>query len=42
LTYPVQIMALDLTDARAAALVREIANRSTSAILELGALELIE
>jgi hypothetical protein len=39
LAYPVQAMAADLTDPRAAALVREMADRSGSAILELGALE---
>jgi hypothetical protein len=39
LAYPVQAMALDLTDPRAAALVREMADRAASAILEVGALE---
>ncbi len=41
LAYPVQAMALDLTDARAAALVRELAHRSSSAILEMDALQLV-
>ena len=41
LFYPVQIMALDLTDPRAAALVREMANRSIEAIIDLGALALL-
>ena len=41
LAYPVQAMALDLTDPRAAALVREMAHRASSAITELGALELV-
>ncbi len=39
LSYPVQAMALDLTEPRAAALVREMADRAGSAILEMGALE---
>jgi hypothetical protein len=42
LAYPVQAMALDLTDERAAALVREMAHRAASAITEMGALELVE
>ncbi len=41
LVYPVQCMALDLTDPRAAELVRDMADRSSSAILEMGALELV-
>ena len=41
LAYPVQCMALDLTDPRAAALVREMAQRASSAIIEMGALELV-
>jgi len=41
LVYPVQCMALDLTDPRAAALVREMAHRASSAITEMGALELL-
>ena len=41
LAYPVQCMALDLTDPRAAALVRELADRASSAITEMGALELL-
>jgi aminoglycoside/choline kinase family phosphotransferase len=41
LAYPVQVMALDLTDPRAQALVRELANRSSSAILEMGAMRLV-
>jgi hypothetical protein len=41
LVYPVQVMALDLTDPRAAALVREMAHRASSAITEMGALELV-
>jgi hypothetical protein len=41
LVYPVQVMALDLTDPRAAALVREMAQRASSAITEMGALELV-
>ena len=41
LFYPVQIMALDLTDPRAAALVREMAHRSIQAIIDLGALALL-
>jgi hypothetical protein len=41
LAYPVQCMALDLTDPRAAALVRELAHRASSAITEMGALELV-
>ncbi len=41
LVYPVQCMALDLTDPRAAALVREMAHRASSAIIEMGALELV-
>jgi hypothetical protein len=41
LVYPVQVMALDLTDPRAAALVREMAQRASSAIIEMGALELV-
>lgn len=41
LVYPVQVMALDLTDPRAAALVRELTLRASSAITELGALELV-
>ena len=40
LAYPVQAMALDLSDARAAALVHEMADRASSAILELDAMEL--
>ena len=39
LAYPVQAMALDLTDPRAAELVREMAQRASTAILEMGALE---
>jgi hypothetical protein len=39
LAYPVQAMALDLTEPRAAALVGEMAHRASSAILEMGALE---
>jgi ecdysteroid kinase len=39
LAYPVQVMALDLTDPRAAALVRELTQRASSAIIEMGALE---
>jgi len=42
LAYPVQAMALDLTDPRSAALVREMAKRSSSAIIEMGALDLVE
>jgi hypothetical protein len=41
LVYPVQVMALDLTDPRAAALVRELTGRASSAIIEMGALELV-
>ena len=41
LVYPVQVMALDLTDPRAAALVRELTERASSAIAEMGALELV-
>ena len=41
LVYPVQVMALDLTDPRAAALVRELTQRASSAITEMGALELV-
>jgi hypothetical protein len=41
LFYQVQIMALDLSDPRTAALVREMANRSVHAIIDLGALSLI-
>jgi hypothetical protein len=41
LVYPVQVMALDLTDPRAAALARELALRASSAITEMGALELV-
>ena len=41
LVYPVQVMALDLTDPRAAALVRELTQRASSAIHEMGALELL-
>jgi hypothetical protein len=41
LAYPVQAMALDLTDPRAAELVREMAHRASSAITEMGALELV-
>ena len=41
LVYPVQVMALDLTDPRAAALVRELTQRASSAIIEMGALELV-
>jgi Ecdysteroid kinase-like family len=41
LVYPVQVMALDLTDPRAAALVRELTLRASSAIIEMGALELV-
>ena len=41
IVYPVQVMALDLTDPRAAALVREMAHRASSAITEMGALELM-
>jgi aminoglycoside phosphotransferase (APT) family kinase protein len=39
LAYPVQAMALDLSEPRAATLVREMADRAASAILEMGALE---
>jgi hypothetical protein len=39
LAYPVQAMALDLTQSRAEALVREMAHRSSTAILEMDALE---
>jgi aminoglycoside/choline kinase family phosphotransferase len=41
LTYPVQCMALDLTDPRAAALVRALAQRASNAIIEMGALDLV-
>jgi len=41
LFYPIQCMSLDLTDPRAAALVREMANRASSAITEMGALDLV-
>jgi hypothetical protein len=41
LTYPVQAMALDLTDPRAAALVRTLAKRASNAIIEMGALDLV-
>ena len=41
LAYPVQCMSLDLTDPRAAELVRDMADRSSSAILDMGALELL-
>jgi hypothetical protein len=41
LIYPVQIMALDLTDPRAAVLVRSLANRASNAIIEMGALDLV-
>jgi thiamine kinase-like enzyme len=41
LVYPVQVMALDLTDPRAAALVREMTQRASTAIIEMGALELV-
>jgi hypothetical protein len=41
LAYPVQAMALDLTDPRAAALVREMADRASTSITEMGALELL-
>jgi hypothetical protein len=41
LVYPVQVMALDLTDPRAAALARELALRASSALTEMGALELL-
>lgn len=41
LAYPVQCMSLDLTDPRAAALVREMAHRASSAIIDMGALELV-
>jgi hypothetical protein len=41
LAYPVQCMALDLTDPRAAALVREMSHRASSAIIEMGALDLL-
>jgi hypothetical protein len=41
LVYPVQVMALDLTDPRSAALVRELTQRASSAITEMGALELL-
>jgi hypothetical protein len=34
-------MALDLTDPRSAALVREMARRASSAITEMGALDLV-
>ncbi|MDQ6854814.1 MAG: hypothetical protein M3046_14175 [Actinomycetota bacterium] len=42
LAYPVQAMALDLTDQRAATLVREMAHRAASAITETGALDIVE
>ncbi len=42
LMYPVQCMALDLSDERSAALVRELADRASSAIIEMGALRLLE
>ena len=42
LAYPVQCMALDLTDERSAALVREMAHRASTAIMEMGALSLVE
>ena len=41
LVYPIQCMSFDLTDARAAALVRETANRASSASTEMGALDLV-
>ena len=41
LAYPVQCMALDLTDERSAALVREMSHRASTAIIELGALSLV-
>jgi aminoglycoside phosphotransferase (APT) family kinase protein len=41
LAYPVQAMALDLTDERSVALLHEMAHRSSSAILEMGALQLV-
>lgn len=41
LLYPVQVMALDLTDPRAAMLLRELTQRSSSAIIEMGALDLV-
>jgi hypothetical protein len=41
LAYPVQIMALDLSDPRAEALARELSERSMTAIVELGALDLV-
>ena len=41
LTYPVQAMALDLTDPRAAALAHELAKRASNAIIEMGALDLV-
>lgn len=37
LFYPVQIMAMDLTDPRASALVHEMARRSIAAVVDLGA-----
>ncbi len=40
LAYPVQAMSLDLTDPRSAALVREMAHRAATAIIEMGALAL--
>lgn len=42
LFYPVQCMAYDFTDPRVGVLVREMGLRSTSAIIELGALTLID
>ena len=41
LAYPVQVMALDLSDPRAAELLRELTQRASSAIIEMGALELL-
>ena len=41
LVYPIQCMSFDLTDARAAALVHEMANRASTAITEMGALDLV-
>jgi aminoglycoside/choline kinase family phosphotransferase len=42
LFYPIQCMAYDFTDPRVAVLVREMATRSTSAILDLDALRLLD
>jgi hypothetical protein len=39
LAYPVQAVALDLSDPRAASLVHEMARRASSAIVEVGALD---